>query len=205
MNATAPVSLTALFQLHPAALKLRYAVENQGSNDVYLVNRLTRYEKDKGWIPDPTVAYVFYRPDVKTEAGKSVDRVEVAKRVPPMPERLVNPRNYYVTPLRPGAKFEEELAFPIPLLEHRPYDSFIGTLPPAKEVRAEVQFLLGFFPAHPLLQVVEVEVHDVPAFRLLPNREPAPAVLLPRPAEVVLASRPQLLTLRVVPLPEPPG
>ena len=196
METVLPIIVIAGFQIDSGKLTLSYTVENKSDAVVYLVNRLTRYEDKKGWIPDAEVVYVFIE-----EGG----RIELSKRVPPAPtDRLVTPRSYYVTPLAAGEKFEEELSLLLPVTEHRPYDGFLGELPEPRKIEAKVQFVLGVFPGHRLLNVEEVEVHGVAAHRLVRNPNPPPATSDPEapPAEVLVRGSAWEADLDVIRLPK---
>lgn len=206
MDMLAPVVLLVSLKIEPDQIWIKYTVENKSGAEIFLVNHLTRYEKEKGWIPSPEVVYVFMR-----EEGA----IEVAKRVPPTPEtKLVTPRNYYVTPLADGQRFEEELTLEIPLREHRPYDSLIEPIPEPRELEASLTFSLGYFESHPNMEAREVEVHGVPAFRLArrqtlatpgqPQSAEEQANATSAPKEKILKSEPTRARLTVIPLPERP-
>jgi hypothetical protein len=187
-----------VFALETGALNLQYSVENRGSAEVFLVNMLTRYEEGRGWKPDPSIAYIYLRP---------TGDIEITKRVPPPPERLVVAlRNYYVTPLSPGRAFQEKLRFPLPLTEIHPYESIVGKLPKAITMTVDVQFVLGVVPAEPGLvakrrTVLDVETYELKSSRATSSSKPPPLIT---PAEQYLKSARQTLTIPVISLPARP-
>lgn len=204
MDMLAPVVLLVTFRIDAEQILVRYSVENKSGGEIFLVNHLTRYEKDKGWIPDASIVYSFIDPQGK---------IEIAKRVPPAPEnRLVTPRNYYVTPLADGDRFEEELVLPLPLHENRPYDPLIEPLAEPREMDASLSFSLGYFEALPHIEARQVVVHGVPALQIgrrksaadtssPTNEPPADDPKKPTmPLEKVLHSQPEKVRLAVVAL-----
>ena len=206
MDMLAPVVLLVTLKIEPDQILLHYSVENKSGAEIFLVNHLTRYEQDKGWIPDTKVVYAFFGDE---------NVIELSKRVPPMPDdRLVTPRNYYVTPLPDGQRFEEDLAISLPLCEHRPYDSLIEPIPEPRDMDATLTFLLGYFESHPHIEAQEVEVHGVPAFRIARRKsvveagqyEPASqqSGTSEAPKEKILKSDTIKATLTVIPLPKQP-
>ncbi len=179
-------------------IKIKYKVRNTGDVSVYLVNVMTTYEKDRGRVPNPAEAYAFFFPDKK--------QIEFCKRVPPLPESepLVHPYTWFVTELAAGQEFEEELAFSLPLKEHRPYLSFVGKpAPEARKLCVEACFVLGYFPADARFQPEEIVENGVQVLRILaPDEMPPPEPGTALPVEHLLRSRPKVIELQVTPLPD---
>jgi hypothetical protein len=194
MTNIVPIMLIASFHIETNCLRVHYTVECKSEAPVYVVNHLTRYEASRGWMPDRSVAYVIITNSCE---------IEICKRVPPVADRLVTPRNYYVTQINPNQRLEEEISLPLPLFEHRPYDSFVGTPPPPKRVSARVRFCLGYFVAQRFLRIEPVSVHGVDAFRLV--RNPAKATETAGSSvptgETLIRSEPVEIELPVVALP----
>jgi len=207
MDMLTPVVLIVAFRMESDHLVLKYSVENKSGSEVYLVNRLTRHEKDKGWLPDPKVVYTKM-----DELGL----IEIAKRVPREPEnRLVTPRDFYVTPLADGEMFEEELKLPIPLVEHQPYDTLIEPIPDAREVDAVIKFSLGYFESMPTIEAKQVVVHGIHTYDMILRQPPATPENLSKtqstpansarsavPVEKILTSELGKVRLLVIPLPK---
>lgn len=191
----APVVLLVTLKIESEKIILNYSVENKSGAPIYLVNHLTRYEQGKGWIPDPKVLYV---------AMHDENIIEFSKRVPVEPKnRLVTPRDYYVTPLSHGERFEEEITLPIPLREQRPYDSLIEPIPDPREIEATLSFSLGYFESSPNIEAQKVVVHGLPAYELvLRNLPPAPAPGSSQPsnqqAEITAAPQEKILKSEAV-------
>ncbi len=208
MDMLTPVVMIVTFRVEPTQIVLNYSVENKSGGEIYLVNHLTRYEQDKGWLPDPKVIYAAI-----DEKGI----IELSKRVPPLPEdRFVTLRSYYVTPLPDGEKFEEEVAVPIPLQEHRPYDPLIEPIPEPREIDAVLTFSLGYFEAQPHIEAKEVVVHGIPAFQVVRRQLaavdgsphaghiPENAVGRTAPTEKILSSELGKLRLPIIQIPKRP-
>ncbi len=185
---------TVVFVLETGALSVQYSVENRGTVEVFLVNMLTRYQEGVGWKPDPTMAYIYVRPN---------EEIEITKRVPPAPDGLVPAvRNYYVTPLRSGETFQEKLRFPLPLIEIHPYESIVGKPPPPITMTVPVRFVLGVFSAQPRLVAEPTTVLGVPTYQLkIPRPDlSSKGTSVVMPAEQYLQSPSQTLTVAVIPL-----
>jgi hypothetical protein len=107
------LQMSARFQLTPTDLILVYEVANQSPRDAYLLNRL--YRTEPKWDMSPHVIYVHL--DHKTET------IWLNKKLPDLPAgaRITAPVAPFVTPLRAGASFREEVKVPLPVREYRQY------------------------------------------------------------------------------------
>ena len=180
------------------SLKIKYRVENQTGQPIYLVNVMTVYQKDKGRVPDKKHAYAFLLQEKK--------QVEFCKRIPPVPKdgRLVTPYTWFVNKLDNGKHFEEELTFKLPLKESRPYLSFVGKPEPKSvNLKVEARFVLGYFPDDPRLKPENIVENGVKVIRIVaPDEMPPPAAGTSLPIEHVLRSKPETIQLEVTPLPD---
>ena len=99
-------------------LVLRYTVQNNGERDLYLLNRLLESAPPE---MGPAFAYVELDPGARI--------VEVIKNIPASggasPTSLIAP---YVTPVRAGSTFSEEVRLRLPVRITRAY----GLAPPAR-------------------------------------------------------------------------
>jgi len=206
MEVLAPVVLLVTLKIESDKILLKYSVENKSGAEIFLVNHLTRYEPGKGWIPDAKVIYV---------ALDDQQTIELSKRVPPVPDnRLVTPRDYYVTPLPDGERLEEEIALSIPLRENRPYDALIEPIPEPREIETALSFSMGYFESLPNIEAKKVVVHDVPTYDLVPRNPPSvPGAGLSDSEnqqaegattlkEIILKSEPIKVKLQVISLPK---
>jgi len=150
------LKLSTTFQLAKEELKLTYEVHNTTRRDAYLLNRL--YLTLPAWKMTPDVIYIHFLPDSKT--------VWLNKRLADIPpgakiNSLVAP---YVTPIRAGAKFKEEVKLPVPLCEYRQYGGEIRA--PVEQspldVYKEVYFSLGYYWRPAGTREEETEVQGTP-------------------------------------------
>lgn len=115
-------------------LFVHYTVKNTEATTAYLLNLVNLPEKGFPRVHKDN-AYVY------------VDGSEllVEKAIPEIPRgvRPYEPVTPYMSPLRPGASFEETVELPLPIHDSRPYR---GGPPGDEQVRVEaVRFSLGYF------------------------------------------------------------
>ena len=134
-----PIQLSAKFAVDTKQLILKYEVVNRSSRDAYLLNRLYRSAPSLDMNPD--VIYVHL--DSKTET------VLLSKKLEDLPQGIsvTAPIAPFVTPLRAGASFREEVHVPIPVEEYRQYPTGAtaegGT--PKSRIFKNVRFTLGYY------------------------------------------------------------
>ena len=188
MEVPAAVVLNVNIQVDSDKIVIQYSVKNESGAEVFLVNHLTRYQQDKGWIPDSAI--VYSKVDQK-------GNVEISKRIPPVPkDRLVTPRNFYVTPLVAGDRFEEKLVLSVPLHENQPYSPLVPPLPEPREIDGSISFCLGYLEATSSWEAKQVEVHGVSAYTL--SRRNFDVVADKPPVEKLLTSKAEKARIYVV-------
>lgn len=138
------IGFSAEFAVDGSELLLRYEVTNRDRRDLYLLNRL--YRTTPEWELGPDVIYVHLDPERRT--------VWLNKKISDIPEGvLVNaPVAPFVTPVRAGDSFREEVRIPLPIREYRQY-GFHGGGPspkalkgePQEEMYEQVYFSLGYY------------------------------------------------------------
>lgn len=107
------LELSATFSFADDHLLLRYRVNNNGPVDVYLLNRL--YRTTPEWDMSPDVVYI--------ELDRRTQTVWFSKRLADLPAgvNVTAPVAPFVTPLRAGASFTEDVRVPLPVEEYRQY------------------------------------------------------------------------------------
>ena len=141
---TESINLSAVFSIENEELVLVYEVTNNDTLDVYLLNRLFR--STPAWELSPAVIYVHLQRDDKT--------VWLNKKIADIPKdvNVTAPVSPFVTPVRSGAAFKEEVRIPLPVVEYRQYGAYGGG--PSEAARKSepvpvtyeyVFFTLGYF------------------------------------------------------------
>ena len=135
------VPFKASFELTEKELVLSYEVQNRGGRDLYLYNRVT-WDDPQHSTPD--IVYVHFERDDRT--------IWLNKRIPAIPNwpgvdfgEVACP---FVTPVRVGATFREEVHVPLPVKERRfygrgPRDDGSGT--PRLAIYDRVRFTVQYF------------------------------------------------------------
>lgn len=110
---TTSLALHTNFQIIQKQLILSYKVTNPTSRDAYLLNRLYRTAPVRQMTPN----IIYIHLDAKTET------VWLNKKLADLPDGVyvTAPVAPYVTPLRAGSTFEEEVHIPLPVQEWRQY------------------------------------------------------------------------------------
>jgi hypothetical protein len=133
------LNLTASFRISEKKLVLKYEVANRSKRDTYLLNRL--YRSTPEWQMTPDVIYA--------ELDRATQTVILSKRLADLPKglRITTPVAPFVTPLRAGTSFSEEVNLNLPLSVYRQYPT---GKPAPKEGPKEktyhrVRFILGFY------------------------------------------------------------
>jgi hypothetical protein len=133
------IRLAANFSLEDKELVLRYQASNHGSHDAYLLNRL--YRSVPSWDMSPNVIYVDLDPK-----GRAI---LLSKKLADLPTgiNITTPVAPYVTPLRAGSLFHEEVHIALPVTEYRQYPT--GAPPKVDKPRLVtyeyVSFTLGYY------------------------------------------------------------
>jgi hypothetical protein len=131
--------MSARFRLTADHLVLAYEVVNPDTRDAYLLNRLYRQVPD--WEMGPDVVYVHLDPTTET--------VWLNKKLADLPEgvAIYSPVAPFVTPLRAGSSFREEVKVPLPVRDYRQYGRGLSdddlTLVPRRY--RQVWFTLGYY------------------------------------------------------------
>jgi hypothetical protein len=138
------IDFSASFAIEAQELVLRYEVSNRDRRDVYLMNRL--YRSIPVWDMSANVVYVHL------DAGNRT--VWLNKKTPDIPsDVLVNaPVAPFITPVRAGSAFREEVRIPLPVEDYRQYGQHAGG-PSLAALRSEphqvnydqVYFTLGYY------------------------------------------------------------
>ncbi len=137
-NMNGLLDLSATFKLRGDSLVLEYKVSNRASRDVYLLNRL--YRTIPQWAMSPDLIYIHLDPATET--------VWLNKKVADLPSGVtVNaPVSPFVTPVRAGTSFYEQVQVRLPIREYRQYG--LGPKrkgPPEARVFKQVYFTLGYY------------------------------------------------------------
>jgi hypothetical protein len=133
----AALEMSATFTIADDHLVLRYRVNNSGPVDAYLLNRLFRTSPE--WSLSPDVVYVELDHDAQT--------VWLSKRLADLPEgvNITAPVAPFVTPVRAGASFTEDVRVPLPVAEYWEYPPpNLGEATRERTYRA-VYFTLGYY------------------------------------------------------------
>ena len=146
--------LNVKFGLSNGQLALVYEVVNAGHTDLYLLNRLYRSSPKVEMSPD--VIYVHL--DSKTRT------VMLAKKLADLPSgvNVTAPVAPYVTPVRAGEVFREEVHIPIPVREYRQYpDPTVNDSEASiRQVYRNVAFVIGYYWRPPNTVEQKVRVGD---------------------------------------------
>ncbi|HUJ88748.1 MAG TPA: hypothetical protein VLX12_01025 [Syntrophorhabdales bacterium] len=132
------LALQANFQITQKELILHYKVTNPTSRDAYLLNRLYRYAPK--WEMTPNVIYVRFDLRART--------VWLYKKLADLPRgvRVSEPVAPFVTPLRGGSTFQEDVHIALPVKEWEEYA--VGP-ERDKDLKAnvfnQVYFTLGYY------------------------------------------------------------
>ncbi len=134
------LSLQVIAQVREGRLVIRYAVRNAGDRDAYLLNRLHRASPP---AMTPDIAYVEL--DMRNQVA------EISKRIADIPSTggsgPTAPVAPFVTPLRTGQSFTEDVHLDLPLRIYREY----GRSPRPDPQRDRVveyrglRFVLGYY------------------------------------------------------------
>jgi hypothetical protein len=114
-------------------LLLHYAVENRGSRDAYLLNRV----HDQSLQTSPDLVYI--------ELAHEQRVVRAYKNIPPIPPGMspTMPAAPYVTPVRAGQSFRETVRMAVPVRE---YSAYAAVPEHGRTVQyAGLAFVLGFY------------------------------------------------------------
>jgi len=119
------------------SLVLHYEVQNRDSRDAYLLNMLYRPGPD--WMMSPDLIYIEVQPDKQ--------RLHLYKRIDGIPanRNVVCPVAPFLTPVRAGGGYEEEVHIPVPVEESREYSPIRAGAEPRSFLCKEVVFTLGYY------------------------------------------------------------
>jgi hypothetical protein len=137
-NMNGLLELSTDFKLQENSLILDYKVSNHASRDVYLLNRL--YRSIPEWDMSPNLVYIHLDPATKT--------VWLNKKIADLPsDFLVNvPVSPFVTTVRAGKVFREEVQVALPVREYRQYNPGARHVAPRPAATfKQVYFTLGFY------------------------------------------------------------
>jgi hypothetical protein len=145
-----------------------YEVTNRTSRDAYLLNRL--YRRLPHWDMSPNIVYAELDPRTET--------VLLSKRIADMPQGIyvTTPVAPYVTPLRAGSTFREEVRITLPIREYRQYRS--ANEPAGDHLKPRlyknVTFTLGYYwrPEDTTEEIQEIHGERVVIPRTPPTSRP---------------------------------
>jgi hypothetical protein len=136
---TDPLQLTANFQIQGRELVLDYQVTNRSMRDVYLLNRLFRTTPQ--WTMTPDIIYIQF--DSATET------VWLNKKLADLPAGIAvtAPVAPYVSPVRAGGTFREQVRIPLPVSEYTQYGPVAEqkSEPPAMRTFKQVHFSVDYY------------------------------------------------------------
>lgn len=133
----APLAFKASVTKSDNELRLAYEVSNHSERDAYLVNRL--YRTSPSIVVSPDLIYVHLEPETKT--------IWLNKQIPDIPTTVTvtSPKAPFVTPLRKGEVFREEVHIPIPVKEYREYNVGPKTDQREQVTYEHVRFTLQYY------------------------------------------------------------
>jgi hypothetical protein len=138
------LQFSASIRIQGNELLLDYQVSNPTSRDAYLLNRL--YRTTPEWTMSPDVIYVHL--------DRAAGTIWLNKKLADLPKDIyiTSPVAPYVTPLRAGGTFREQVHIPLPVHEYLQYPLPAPRKEPEPEKREpevrtfkQVYFTLGFY------------------------------------------------------------
>jgi hypothetical protein len=107
------LQLSASFKIEGNDLVLDYEVSNRSARDAYLLNRL--YRTMPRWIMTPDIIYIHFDRASKT--------VWLNKKLADLPVgvSVTAPVAPYISPVRAGGSFREQVRIPLPVSEYSQY------------------------------------------------------------------------------------
>ena len=137
MQATAPISLSDRLEFRSGNLIFTYEVINHSHRDVYLINKLYRTSPD--WDISPNVIYI--KLELESEA------VILSKKLADIPQYVSTPVAPFVTPLRAGQSFQEQVQIPLPIREYQQYSNRYSSAESKARgaVFKSLRFVLGYY------------------------------------------------------------
>ena len=136
-------------------LVLHYKVQNRESRDAYLLNMLYRPGPD--WMLSPDLIYIEVQADLqRLHLYKKIDEIPAGRNV-------VFPVAPFLTPVRAGGSYEEEVHIPVPVEESRAYAPLRASAEPRTLLCKEVVFTLGYYWSCDGLKEEIVDVEGTPA------------------------------------------
>jgi hypothetical protein len=131
----AALEMSATFTIADDHLVLRYRVNNSGPVDAYLLNRL--YRTSPEWNLSPDVVYV--------ELERAKETVWLSKRLADVPLNVTAPVAPFVTPVRAGDSFTEDVRVPLPVEEYWEYPPRDLSDETREQTYRAVYFTLGYY------------------------------------------------------------
>jgi len=147
--------LSAAFKLQTNSLVLDYTVSNRASRDVYLLNRL--YRTAPRWDMSPNLVYVHLDPTTET--------VWLNKKIADLPKGIsvTSPVSPFVTPVRAGGVFREQVQVQLPIREYRQYNPWAKHEgPPQARNFKQVYFTLGYYWRPEGTMEETRDIHEMP-------------------------------------------
>lgn len=144
------LQLDAVLRCEPQALVLTYRVANTARRDVYLLNRL--YRTTPTLALDANLIYVLLDP--------AQGLIHLQKKIADLPrDRYVNaPVAPFVSPVRAGERFSEQIHLPLPLHEYQQYAPAAAPDHGALRTYHQVRFSLGYYWSAPGTHETEKEI-----------------------------------------------
>ena len=155
------IELSARFEASEAQLSLNYSVTNKSGRDTYLLNRL--YRTLPKWELSPNIIYI--------QLDSTTQTIRLSKKLADIPKDkdVTAPIAPFVTPVRAGTSFEEDVRIPLPVNE---YQEYAGNQPDADAPIVTYQSVclsIGFYWR--LDETVE-DLREVPGATVICPRNP---------------------------------
>lgn len=144
-SALARTTLSASVERGDGELTARIRIQNAGTDDILVLDRLWILEQSKQLAPDPRGIYRFERGGI----------LRLLLGAAPLPRlAFATYRNVpHVTVVAPGASHEREIRIPLPVEEHSPYVEPAPREAPQPVTADRVDVLVHFLMASPELKL----------------------------------------------------
>ncbi len=164
------IRFSANFRISDSKLLVNYSVHNRGPVTIYLLNRLFREIPE--WDMSPNVVYI--QPDTATRT------VHLSKKLADIPSgvNVTAPVAPFVTPVRPGETFQEQIAVPLPIEEYTQYGEISGRansdIETHTEILSYIDFTLSYYLGTEHTTETRREIHgnEVIIPHIPPNERP---------------------------------
>ncbi len=144
-SALARTTLSASIERGEGEITARIRIQNAGTDDIYVLDRLWTLDKSRQLAADPKEIYRFERGGI----------LRLLLGAAPLPRlAFATYRNVpHVTVVVPGASHEREIRIPLPVEEHSPYVEPVPREAPVPVTAERVDVLVHFLMASPELKL----------------------------------------------------